>query len=819
MAWLPRSELVAAILLAAIVAGTLCVSGQTNNPLGEVLGALASEWGNEDLASITCQDSPDILTCNDQDQVVALQLNGVANDPLVTIPAHIGNLTTLTYLSMVDNSLTGSVPESFSKLVLLQALDVSNNLITQPLNAIMTLTSLTYLNMSNNFISAPLPPGMSNLLSLEYLDLMSNSLDKVQALSSLTNLKYLRLEECWIEPAPLTIFAPLVALHYLNLFNNSFEGSLSGLTSLSRLEHLDLADNYIGPNIPSTLSQLSGLSYLDLSLNSLSGPIDPITSLTALQVLVLYTNPLSGSFPESISRLSRLTFLEISGTNFTATLPASLGQMTTLRHLGLDRTTMVGSLPASLGNLTRLTQLLFEPLSKTVGPRCGKEGACVVNQSAFTAFCAACPDFCLTCTLPGLCTGCKVSEPLQELPAGSNSSGSSGGGGSSGLSTGAIIGIVCGVVVLLLALLLAILFFLFRRKKVSRFGALAKGMCVEYTMKEMQQATNNWSEENLLGSGGYGDVYKGVSPDDGTTLWAVKRAKVITNDFQREVSEMASKHHPNLVRLLGYATCGDLRGRIEQILVYEFISNGDLHKWLGSDAPSPLTLRQRLDVIVGAARGFEYLHGFDIVHRDIKPANILLDSNMQPKVADFGLVRVEGGTTVQATRVMGTPGFVDPAYSHTHKATPATDVYSFGVLMLVVITGRHATFDEDSLLWNILDWVQEKLSQGAMDEIADPRMGPAPPDALQRMADLAVRCTATFTADRPSMGRIAQEMEALRAEVCGGEEEVNKSYKKVDAELREKMQHQSLINEDNLNDALESIPSSRVGDAGGTWGV
>ncbi|CAI5487527.1 unnamed protein product [Closterium sp. Naga37s-1] len=114
--------------------------------------------------------------------------------------------------------------------------------------------------------------------------------------------------------------------------------------------------------------------------------------------------------------------------------------------------------------------------------------------------------------------------------------------------------------------------------------------------------------------------------------------------------------------------------------------------------------------------------------------------------------------------------------------------------------------------------VQEKLGQGSLEEIADPRMGPVPPDALQRMADLAVRCCGTFTAERPSMGRIAQEMEALRTEVGGAEEQVhNKSYMKVDAELREKMLYQSQISEDNLNDVLASIPSERV--AGGTWGV
>ncbi|CAI5462843.1 unnamed protein product [Closterium sp. Yama58-4] len=160
---------------------------------------------------------------------------------------------------------------------------------------------------------------------------------------------------------------------------------------------------------------------------------------------------------------------------------------------------MVGSVPASLGNLTSLQEISFQPISDTVGPKCGKGGACVVNQTAQSAFCNSCLDFCISCSPPGLCAGCKVSPPppppASSGSSNSSSSGSSSSGGSSdsggGLSTGAIIGIVCGVVVLLLALLLAVLFNLYWRSKASRFGALAAGVCVEFTMREMQQATNN----------------------------------------------------------------------------------------------------------------------------------------------------------------------------------------------------------------------------------------------------------------------------------------------------------------------------------------
>ncbi|GJP56219.1 hypothetical protein CLOM_g15297 [Closterium sp. NIES-68] len=148
-----------------------------------------------------------------------------------------------------------------------------------------------------------------------------------------------------------------------------------------------------------------------------------------------------------------------------------------------------------------------------------------------------------------------------------------------------------------------------------------------------------------------------------------------------------------------------MRTRPEQVLIYEFVPNGDLEKWISTQAPVHLSLKQRLDILIGAARGVEYLHSFNLVHRDIKPGNILLGADMQAKIADFGLVRMEEGSNVGTTRVMGTPGYVDPIYFQTSKATSATDVYSFGVLMLVVLTGRsRPLYTDDGEVDHILSW-------------------------------------------------------------------------------------------------------------------
>ncbi|CAI7807879.1 unnamed protein product [Closterium sp. NIES-54] len=293
-----------------------------------------------------------------------------------------------------------------------------------------------------------------------------------------------------------------------------------------------------------------------------------------------------------------------------------------------------------------------------------------------------------------------------------------------------------------------------------------------------------------------------------------------------QVAQMATKHHPNLVRLLGYAVGGHVNTRVENILVYEFIANGDLRHWIAPgtarfslmlfssnaalpllyhspDAPTSLTLQQRLGILLGVARGLEYLHSFGLVHRDVKPANILIDAHMQAKVADFGLVHVgEGtaaGTATGFTRVLGTVGYVDPAYSLTHTATTTADVYRcalasccFGVLMLVMLSGRGATISAISPAneacasasnepISISKWATGLMAEGKTSPLRDPRME-APEDITIRLAHLAITCTAMPTASRPSMSRVAQYLEIIREEAEGGDARV-RAAARVDEKL------------------------------------
>ncbi|CAI7833739.1 unnamed protein product, partial [Closterium sp. NIES-54] len=507
----------------------------------------------------------------------------------------------------------------------------------------------------------------------------------------------------------------------------------------------------------------------------------------------LHKNRIGGTIPDSITTMLALSHLDLSYNQLSGTLPANIGNLQKLVDLYVGNTDMQGSLPETLATMTKLETLSYDSLLMSC-----PTGACTIDAVNTTLFCSDCSTFCSSCSAPPSSPPVPISpspaspsspSPAPPLPPSPPSPSQSEGGG--GVSTGVVVGVVVGAVVLFLGVVLVAVC-LYRRKHNARAaadeaavaGISSNQQCQRYPLADVQRATNNWAEANRIGSGGFGDVFRGVSPHNPSVLWAVKRATVITSDFRREINEMASKHHPNLVRLLGYCIEVDKAAEsTEQILIYEFMDNGDLERWIGPGVEKPLTLRQRFDVLIGVAQGLQYLHGFNIVHRDIKPANILLDKKMQAKIADFGLVRMGEGTAVGHTRVMGTPGYVDPAYFKSQKATPAADVHSFGVVMLTVITARKALDYLDDNQVNLKKWVEPLLEAEDADAIKDPRLD-APSDVILNLTRFALSCTATPVATRPSMPRILSDLIAMKEEFLGAD--VDPVLVNIDSDLADR---------------------------------
>ncbi|CAI5957784.1 unnamed protein product, partial [Closterium sp. NIES-65] len=275
-------------------------------------------------------------------------------------------------------------------------------------------------------------------------------------------------------------------------------------------------------------------------------------------------------------------------------------------------------------------------------------------------------------------------------------------------------------------------------------------------MASLHHARQPGAAAGLLSQHGYEEWQAGADPLILSCLFLNPRACALTH-----VRAMASLHHANLVRLLGFCHDMDMEsGKQEQILVYEFVEHGDLSFHLFK-TQKPLTLRQRLKLAVGAAEGLAYLHGFEnpIIHRDIKPANILVGDNLTAKVADFGLLRKLkfGEGEGRATKVAGTPGYVDPDYNRTELVTTKSDVYSFGVVLLEMLSGRRVTVEGGT---HIGKWATTLVQSYSLEELKDRRMD-ASEDAVVELADLALDCIKMPGIRRPEMKDVVRRLDAM----------------------------------------------------------
>ncbi|CAM6046499.1 unnamed protein product [Sphagnum compactum] len=607
----------------------------------------------------------------------------------------------------------------------------------------------------------------------------------------------------------------------LNMSNMGLKGTLPPeLGELSYLEFLDLSNNRISGTIPSFFANLTYLANLKLDHTSISGAIPPgIGNLTKLQYLYLGNNSnLQGPLPSSeLGLLTELLELTIWGANLNTTLPHELGNCSKLQYINFHASVMSGSLPEEYGSLQNLKKLLLHNNNlEGVIPQTWRnlmphltdlelqnndlygdlpdfilQQASGVTSIACNYFKGPTPShnnsvlysngncfqenvnshsiYCVTATCNRFYELINLS-----LPTESHSN--------TGVLVGAILGSAASVVFVALALFGSYKWWkkrnsvpdYFNERNHNSTGAkdtdhweVPKSIR-RFTIQELAKATGGFDKLYHIGSGGFGQVYSGCLEDG--TLIAIKRASPSSlqghTEFRNELSLLSRLHHRHLVRLEGF--CDD---NGQQILVYEFMKNGNLNTHLAGEVPSKaLNWYKRIEVALGVAQGLEYLHCFadpPVIHRDVKPSNILLDENMVAKLADFGISKV-GSTfdTHISTRPAGTAGFLDPDYFITRQLTPASDVYGFGVVLLEMITGRkvidHLRDDET----NLLVWVKHKLAEGGIDLIRDPKLQPEfPPDVFTTLTDLALNCTMYERLERPTMKVVVNVLETMLKDV------------------------------------------------------
>ncbi|KAH9623878.1 hypothetical protein KSS87_007524, partial [Heliosperma pusillum] len=291
------------------------------------------------------------------------------------------------------------------------------------------------------------------------------------------------------------------------------------------------------------------------------------------------------------------------------------------------------------------------------------------------------------------------------------------------------------------------------------------------SIQVLKNVTSNFSEDNILGWGGFGTVYKGEL-HDGTKI-AVKRMEcgVIAgkglNEFKSEITVLTKVRHRHLVALLGYCLDGN-----EKLLVYEYMPQGTLSRYIfnwAEEGLKPLEWTRRLSIALDVARGVEYLHNLahqSFIHRDLKPSNILLGDDMRAKVADFGLVRLapEGKGSIE-TRIAGTFGYLAPEYAVTGRVTTKVDVFSFGVILMELITGRKAldeTQPEESM--HLVTWFKRmNLNKETFRKAIDPTIDLSEETlpSISTVAELAGHCCAREPYQRPDMGHIVNVLSSL----------------------------------------------------------
>ncbi|VVA21186.1 PREDICTED: receptor [Prunus dulcis] len=289
--------------------------------------------------------------------------------------------------------------------------------------------------------------------------------------------------------------------------------------------------------------------------------------------------------------------------------------------------------------------------------------------------------------------------------------------------------------------------------------------------EELKQATNNFEPASILGEGGFGRVFKGVL-SDGTAV-AIKR---LTNggqqgdkEFLVEVEMLSRLHHRNLVKLVGYYSSRDSS---QNLLCYELVPNGSLEAWLHGPlgVNCPLDWDTRMKIALDAARGLAYLHEDSqpcVIHRDFKASNILLENNFHAKVADFGLAKQapEGRANYLSTRVMGTFGYVAPEYAMTGHLLVKSDVYSYGVVLLELLTGRKPVdMSQPAGQENLVTWARPILrDKDRLDELADPSLeGKYPTEDFVRVCTIAAACVAPEASQRPTMGEVVQSLKMVQ---------------------------------------------------------
>nr|AAP04161.1 putative receptor protein kinase (TMK1) [Arabidopsis thaliana]BAF00566.1 putative receptor protein kinase [Arabidopsis thaliana] len=759
--------------------------------------------------------------------LASLQVLMLSNNNFDSIPSDVfQGLTSLQSVEIDNNPFKSwEIPESLRNASALQNFSANSANVSGSLPGFLgpdEFPGLSILHLAFNNLEGELPMSLAGS-QVQSLWLNGQKLTgDITVLQNMTGLK-----EVWLHSnkfsGPLPDFSGLKELESLSLRDNSFTGPVpASLLSLESLKVVNLTNNHLQGPVPVFKSSVS--VDLDKDSNSfcLSSPgeCDPrVKSLLLIASSFDYPPRLAESWKGNdpctnwigiACSNGNITVISLEKMELTGTISPEFGAIKSLQRIILGINNLTGMIPQELTTLPNLKTLDVSS-NKLFGKVPGFRSNVVVNTNGN-------PDIGKDKS--------SLSSPGSSSPSGGSGSGINGDKDRRGMKSSTFIGIIVGSVLggLLSIFLIGLLVFCWYKKRQKRFSGSESsnavvvhprhsgsdnesvkitvagssvsvgGISDTYTLpgtsevgdniqmveagnmlisiQVLRSVTNNFSSDNILGSGGFGVVYKGEL-HDGTKI-AVKRMEngVIAGkgfaEFKSEIAVLTKVRHRHLVTLLGYCLDGN-----EKLLVYEYMPQGTLSRHLfewSEEGLKPLLWKQRLTLALDVARGVEYLHGLahqSFIHRDLKPSNILLGDDMRAKVADFGLVRLapEGKGSIE-TRIAGTFGYLAPEYAVTGRVTTKVDVYSFGVILMELITGRKSLDEsqpEESI--HLVSWFKrmyinkEASFKKAIDTTID--LDEETLASVHTVAELAGHCCSREPYQRPDMGHAVNILSSL----------------------------------------------------------
>ncbi|KAJ8765707.1 hypothetical protein K2173_014829 [Erythroxylum novogranatense] len=679
------------------------------------------------------------------------------------LPESLSKLSTLLRFDASQNNLTGILPEKIAAMKL-ESLNLNDNKLTGEIPEVLALNpNLVQLKLFNNSFKGKLPANLGRYSGLVEIDVSTNSFtgplppflchqNELQQLIAFNNRFSGRLPETYGECSSLS---------YVRLGNNELSGPVAtNFWGLSKLKLLELSNNKLqGPILPN-IAGARKLTQLAISGNNFSGELP--TEICTLQELIkvdVSNNKLSGELPSCISQLKKLQTVELQENFFSGEIPRSVGSLIDAIDLNFSRNQFSGEIPPELTELPVLTylNLAFNSLTGEIPAGLTKLQLNVFNVSYNRLYGRVPFGFSKDLYLSSLMGNPNLCSPdLHGLPPCPKP------------KPGAVFIIGVALIAVCFFFLVGASFRVYKTRSMNprRKYNVTVFQPVGFDEKEI---FSGLSEENLIGVGGSGQVYKVYLKTGQNQFVAVKRllgpeppSPETKSTFKSEVETLGQIRHANIVKLLMCCSGEEFR-----VLVYEYMENGSLGDVLhGEKGGSLLDWPRRFTVAVEVAQGLAYLHHDcvpAIVHRDVKSDNILLDSKMRPRVADFGLAKVlqkQVGDCDACTmsHLAGSYGYMAPEYAYKSKVTEKSDVYSYGVVLMELITGKRPndpSFGENK---DIVKWITEAILTSmdgikcceSLHELTDARIT-YDRDQMEKVLNVAILCTSELPSNRPSM--------------------------------------------------------------------